>query len=221
MKNLKLLLLIVCTFVSYSAASQHKIQNGLWRGIGVFNDSGKRMGFNLEEFIYIKNDSVVSVFGYGYDQNTSNSEITLQSSVRDYFLTDGFKLKNERVTQTLKVKTDTIAIYENNFSMSFAHFKTKVSPPIKSVEEAILGTTFGMEGNLKVTFQKDRKAIYLDTHADRFWTSDYLLMQFEDFVFLKSSTSAPILVLSVDKKRIKGLWMDFRLEPKEVVLERQ
>lgn len=216
MKKLKTILILLISIISYSAFSQNSIKHGLWRGIGIFDTTGARKGFKIDEFFYVKNDSVVRVLGFEYPKDKQTGEVTVNSYINDYVLTQDAKLQKGNLTQTLVIKTDTIAIYENKLSVSFAYFETSASPKIKTVRKNIFGKTFDIGKHIKVTYQNDMTANYHDTNSGRKWASKYQLIEFEDLVFLHDALSPPVLILNSNKKNITGIELDYKFEPKPI-----
>jgi hypothetical protein len=97
------------------------------------------------------------------------------------------------------------------------------SPMISECKDFLIGNTFikndipkEEKPTLTYTYQENGLAKYQTIGSHSNWENPYSIIDFQGYVFLKGISSAPILITSLEKKRILGLAADYRFDPKQI-----
>jgi hypothetical protein len=226
-----LLLLFILT--STQAFSQDFSKEKLWKGYTVCNPEGKEIRYKRQDFIKFKEKQLL-LFQFQELMSMTTGEVKIKIVIDTFNISntkrkDIYQLTNEKDTLRLVKNNSTeFNIFYPRFYLTFKSLdipESKISS--KKCTKYILNNSFStyvvktqaLEDDMKITYQENGKAKYSDTGSS--WESVYKVVEFENYVFIKGITSAPILVHKIKSKKLICTALDYRFEPEEIELRKE
>lgn len=220
---MKQIITILCLFLAFSSFSQIKETESLWRTKGVHDSTGNFITrAKIQSFLYAAKDNQ---FYRLRNQSRINME-TGETKVFTYI--DTLLLKptksnhfevNEKEALVLHTE-DSLTIEYNGYHIAYvkvASPKKKVS--LKKLKKALLDKrmieNIANEESYAFNYQSNNLVKVMPLDSESNWESDYKIIDFEGFLILQGITSAPKLILNIQKQKITFLEIDYRFESKK------
>lgn len=224
MKKLILLLLFI-PFIAHSQTTTQGItQNKLWKGYGIADASGTAINQKLQQFIYVEGNQL-HLLDIPEKMDMTTGEIFVKPKIDVYTLSgsgSNFTIKNaEKEYQIELVSPTEFQINHKGYLFPFKLIDEAKKSPINAatLSKTIVGSTFentDKEDRILNTYIDRETAQYQNKDSMSSWESDYKIIEFNGFVFLKGITSPTLLVSQIDGEMIYFIEMDYRFDPKNI-----
>lgn len=201
---------------------------GLWKGYGVTDKEGKQINQKVQQFLYFDDNSIfllniselldMKTGEVVIKSNIFSSKLVANTDSKDTF----FEVNGKPFSIETKSKNELIIINEDRYypfqfveeakpsSMNSADLITYLKQGIFQYCEPTKHTA---HNNLQMEFQEDRKVKYTAVGENRSWESNFSVIEFGDFLFLKGITSPTYFISSQIGSGLTGWEMDYRYDP--------
>lgn len=220
-------------FTTINLIGQGVESGSLWQVEMVYDTLGNKLpNEKIERFMYIKNDSEVSMLTIYEKLNMTNGEIIVSYMIEADNLEkqteSEYKIKELHVDEFKLINSDSIFYKKFKYCLGFKRIDVSLS----SVTQAQLmeflfsssvrnyydnGESLNQVHTYKNTGQKGIQIV--DSNSN--WESDYRVFNFEGFLFLKGITSPPMLIEKIDNERVIGKEADYRFDTKNFEIRRE
>ncbi len=225
-------ILLLFTLIPALTFGQKISKEGLWKAHSYIKKDGTEQKATSEDFLKVKNNALL-LFQFQQKMSRETGEMFVVTVVDTFNIG---KLKSDgSYNLSLKERTFSFSEVDKKLHLIFPNYTLvferieKLGKPTISLEQCsqfLIGSTVveidpernKIEGNLSYTYQPNGQAKYKQLDARRSWESEYKIIDFEGYTFLKGITSAPVLLTSNNNKSIAGTEFDFRYEPKPITL---
>jgi len=212
-------LLIAVILFGVNAFGHDLETNGLYKGYEVKDSSGNALRTKRQEFIKVNQNNLIRV-QFQELLNMKTGDVIVAEKI--------YTITLDRLDPDLKFNQITKKSFELIYPEFILTFKfmeniSEKSPMISECKDFLIGNTFikndipkEEKPTLTYTYQENGLAKYQTIGSHSNWENPYSIIDFQGYVFLKGISSAPILITSLEKKRILGLAADYRFDPKQI-----
>lgn len=218
---MKQIILAALLLLGASSFAHDLETNGLYKGYEVKDSEGKTLRIKRQEFIKVNGNDLIRI-NFNELLNMETGEVIVVEKI------DTLNLENLQPDLVFNQTSNTS--FELVYPTAVLTFKlmentSTKSPDLDKCKDFLIGNTFVQndipkteEPTLTYTYQENGLAKYQTIGSHSNWETAYKIVAFEGYVFLKGITSAPILITTLEEKRLVGIKADYRFEPKPVEL---
>ncbi|NOQ73129.1 MAG: hypothetical protein GQ574_14075 [Crocinitomix sp.] len=226
MKLILLSILLVSTYCNAQVLDNLK----LFKCHENIEKSGEKEDADGKAFIMIKEDKLIFL-RFNDLLNMKTGEVIIKTAIDTLDLNPTkkvnvftFILSDKKLK--LKVTSENSFELQSTDKIQSYHTIENIdlkSPSIEKCKQFLIGNTFveidvteDNKPTLTRTYQENGKAKYQRIGSKSSWESTYSFIEFQDYVFLKGITSAPILITKLDQNKLIGIKTNYNSTQKIV-----
>ena len=213
--------LIAAVLLSFSAFGHDLKSDGLYKGYEVKDSEGNTLRTKRQEFIKVDQNNLIRI-QFKELLNMKSGDVKVVEEI------DTINLDSKNLEMKFNQTSNTsFKLIYSEFTLTFKLMEntSDKSPAIQECKDFLIGNTFVQndipkekDPTLTYTYQENGLAKYQTIGSHSNWETPYSIIDFQGYVFLKGISSAPILITSLEKKRLLGIKADYRFDPKQIEL---
>ena len=224
MNKIVISLILLIVFANVCPA-QKSLDQSLWYAVMVHDTLGNSYpNQNIERFMFFENENNISTLSINQKTSMSNGETIISYTVEANNLAKidakTYKVKEYRVDNFELINEDSIYYQEKGYHLGFKRLEIERSNQTQNEYlDFLLKNRVrqyyenGEDLNQLHIYKKDGNKEIDVVDSKSSWESPYRLISFEGFVFLRGITSYPIILIDMDKNKIKGKEVNRKSKP--------